>query len=388
MKILHITYSDTYGGANIAARRLCEALRSQGITSDMLVIEKKSKAKYIFKYYYLLDSFSHKIRPYIQEIIRKFFFNQYISINFLPSYLRNKKYLENYDIIHLHWINNEMFSLKDIFEISKNRNLVWTLHDMWPFQNLFHYEDLENKNKILKYLENNMSIKNKISKNIYYIAPSRWMKKKALKKNINTKKIVKIYNTLNIKLSKLENKDTYKKFKKINKYNILLFGSASPFEDTRKNFDEVVKNLETLKEKISNFKVVVFGKYKKNFYDKDIIQVGYLNFSELKYLYSISKVLLLTSKQDNLPNVILEAQSCGLPICSIGEGGHNEIIINNYNGYKLKNLNSVSELNKIKNCINDNKRLRYNSKNYAKKNFDNKIITKQHLKLYNKIINS
>lgn len=257
---------------------------------------------------------------------------------------------------------------------------------MWPFQNFYHYEEQGNNNVILKYLNKKINIKKKIFNNIHYIAPSNWIKNKALKQKINKNKITKIYNSFTIKTKGFENYKQIKNLSKIKKFNILLFGSASPFDDKRKNFDEVLKSIGILKEKILNLKVVVFGKYNKEFDNNDIFQVGYLNIYELKYLYSISKVLLLTSKQDNLPNVILEALSCGLPVCSIGEGGQNEIIVNNYNGYKLTDLKSKSNLNKIRECIQDNKRFSYNSKIYAKKNFDYRVIAREHLKLYNKII--
>ena len=44
------------------------------------------------------------------------------------------------DIIHLHWINNEFISIKQIKELSKKGYpLVWTMHDMWPYCGAEHY---------------------------------------------------------------------------------------------------------------------------------------------------------------------------------------------------------------------------------------------------------
>lgn len=44
------------------------------------------------------------------------------------------------DVIHLHWINQGMLSLKDIQRIlSSGKPVVWTLHDMWPFTGICHY---------------------------------------------------------------------------------------------------------------------------------------------------------------------------------------------------------------------------------------------------------
>ena len=46
MKILHITYSDNYGGANIAATRIHKALITNNMNSHLLVIDKKKFKKY------------------------------------------------------------------------------------------------------------------------------------------------------------------------------------------------------------------------------------------------------------------------------------------------------------------------------------------------------
>ena len=41
MKILHVGYSDTLGGASIAMMRLHSTLRNAGIVSKVLVAQKK-----------------------------------------------------------------------------------------------------------------------------------------------------------------------------------------------------------------------------------------------------------------------------------------------------------------------------------------------------------
>ena len=41
------------------------------------------------------------------------------------------------DIIHLHWNQNEMLSIKDLTKIKKP--IVWTLHDMWAFCGAEHF---------------------------------------------------------------------------------------------------------------------------------------------------------------------------------------------------------------------------------------------------------
>ena len=44
------------------------------------------------------------------------------------------------DVIHLHWINQGMLSLKNIEKIlASGKPVVWTMHDMWPCTGICHY---------------------------------------------------------------------------------------------------------------------------------------------------------------------------------------------------------------------------------------------------------
>lgn len=43
------------------------------------------------------------------------------------------------DVIHLHWVNQGMLSLKDVGRILETgKRVVWTMHDMWPFTGVCH----------------------------------------------------------------------------------------------------------------------------------------------------------------------------------------------------------------------------------------------------------
>ena len=43
------------------------------------------------------------------------------------------------DVIHLHWVNQGMLSLKDIGKIlGSGKRVVWTMHDIWPATAICH----------------------------------------------------------------------------------------------------------------------------------------------------------------------------------------------------------------------------------------------------------
>ena len=83
--------------------------------------------------------------------------------------------------------------------------------------------------------------------------------------------------------------------------------------------------------------------------------------------YNDVDVLLMTSKLEGLPMVILEAFSLGIPVIWTPVGGIPEIVINGYNGY-LVNDDSNNIGNKIS-LLNENMELLQNLSNNAYSTF-------------------
>ena len=76
--------------------------------------------------------------------------------------------LEN-NIINFHWIGNEMISINQISKI--NKNIIWTLHDMWPFTSVENYiDEREFLEKYVNKLEkNNFFCKYVYQKKLFYL---------------------------------------------------------------------------------------------------------------------------------------------------------------------------------------------------------------------------
>ena len=140
MKILHVNYSDSDGGAAIAVKRLHDILSEKKINSNLLVSEKKTYDKNVINIpknaekikNLLKDSFNRKLIKFT----KKENFGSH-SLNLIPSKLLTKINNFNADVVNLHWIGNETISIKDINKIKSK--IVWTLHDMWSFCGTEHY---------------------------------------------------------------------------------------------------------------------------------------------------------------------------------------------------------------------------------------------------------
>ena len=237
--------------------------------------------------------------------------------------------------------------------------------------------------KIYSFSKFNLNRKRNIKIN-NLVAPSQWLLDCAKKKLPSKRNFKKITYGLNLKNFKpLKNKNKNKNIK-------LLFIGFGKVEFERKGIDLLIKILDRIKEK--NIELTIIGEIDQKLFQKIRIDVKFIgkvsSDKKLNKIYNNNDILLFTSRQDNLPNVVMEAMSTGLPVIAFKIGGLKDLIKNNFNGYLCKpfNLNQYSK--RLNNLILDKKmrdKFSLNSINYSKKTFDFKNIGNQYLSYINKI---
>ena len=133
---------------------------------------------------------------------------------------------------------------------------------------------------------------------------------------------------------------------KIEDINFIMVGDGPQLEKAR----QIVEESEVLKGKVH--------------------LVGYS--SEVNLFLEMFDCFILTSKVEGLPNVIIEAQFCGVPVLTTDAGGAKECIIEGETGF-LSNSDSIEELSlNLKNMLSDRKFLKNakkKSKKFAKESF-------------------
>ena len=393
MKIIHISFSDNFGGANIAAVRLNNSLKKK-IDSRLIVYNKKKKDKNILKF--KDNSFlTHKGKNYISKLILLLFNKKNNnSLNIFSSNLVNIINQSDADIVHLHWINNELLSIKDISRI--NKKIVWTAHDMWPFCGSEHYSYDKKYFKIYKKRENNylnfdiskliwFQKKKYYSKKINFIAPSLWMKNKIEKSTLckdNPTYLVR--NPIDTSIWKFR-----KCSKKKNKI-ILAICAYDLFNDQRKGFIELINKLNNFNFNF-NLEIYAIGKQDK-LEIKSKIKIKYFGYikneNKISKIFNKCDALLMPSEADNFPNVGVEALASGLPIITLNNNGINEILLDGYNGLKIDSFNNKT-FEKIFKWLNELKSKKKNFKiaNSTKKIVSYKKISNEMIKIYKKILN-
>lgn len=410
MKIMTVNHSDKHGGAAIAAWRIHETLLLNGIESVFYTNLNFSGDKSIVTSKSIIKKSLVKVKPVLSSLLTtrlKTENNVLHSPSVIPSFNHLQINKSDVDIVHLHWINAEMFSVKDISLITKP--VVWTLHDMWAFCGAEHYtNDLRWK---FGYTEDNRPVyengfdlnkwtwQRKIKawrKPFNIVTPSNWLAKcvqeSALMKDwpitvipnsINTSSWIPIdkkhaKTILNIPLD----------------CKLILFGAMGGGKDPRKGIDLLLSSFQDLKHICSNIQLAVFGQDQPDIVKNYGLPINYLGHVHdeisLRVLYSAADVMVIPSRQDNLPNTGLEALSCGTPLVAFDTGGLSDLIVHKYNGWLAKPFDSSDLAKGIYWTIENEDRhliLCENSRSFSVDNFSQEVIFHKYKQLYETILN-
>ena len=143
MRVLIINTSERIGGAAIAANRLMDALKNNGIKAKMLVRDKQTEQISVVG----LKKSWWKVWQFIWERVIIWKANKFKKHNLFAVDIANTgtditslPEFKQADVIHLHWINQGLLSLNGIKQIlSSGKPVVWTMHDMWPCTSICHH---------------------------------------------------------------------------------------------------------------------------------------------------------------------------------------------------------------------------------------------------------
>lgn len=368
MKLAIISTSDKIGGAAIAAFRLFKALKKSAYPEDsikMIVAEKQLENEpdvFAINSNWLLKKIGYFKFAFEYIITNKCLRNLAVSANYSPALLgENIAYnftVRNADILNVHWINNSFLSLKNIKElVYLKKPIVWHLHDMWLFTGGCHYTgDCKNylsgcgNCPVLKYSgpsdlsKSHFNEKQKMFQkaNLTIVAPSQWLANLAAKSALLKHcKVVHIPNPIDVNYYCPSNKQQAKESLGLDpKKKYVLFGAMNT-NDERKGFTYLKEALNLLSKGNSalksNVEVLSFGKILKG----ENVELGFkLNelgsiseVSKIITLYNASELFVIPSLEDNLPNTVLEAMACGVPVVGFETGGIPEMVKHKETGY-------------------------------------------------------
>ena len=353
MKVLHVNAFDGGGGAARAAMRLHEGLRAHGVESLFATVRPSPGETGVFsplgKGRQLAALATRQVAMRIAAL-QKTPTNQVIhSLGLFPSGLARWINDSDVDVVNLHWICAEALSIREIARIKKP--IVWTMHDMWPFMGAEHYDDLDHPGRWRsQYSASNRPInyrgpdldrftwarKSRAwgDKVFHLVAPSHWLAACARESALmGGQSCDVIHNPLDTAaFAPIDRNEARGLLGLPLDRKLILFGALGATSDLRKGYDllvEAIREFERLDGK-SNAEVLVFGGPRAGELPGIRLKSHFLgSFSDelsLRVVYSAADVFVAPSRQDNLPNTVVEAAACGVPTVAFNIGGMSDII--------------------------------------------------------------
>jgi glycosyltransferase involved in cell wall biosynthesis len=112
---------------------------------------------------------------------------------------------------------------------------------------------------------------------------------------------------------------------------------------------------------------------------------------DIKFFYKNADIVVLPSYREGLPTSLMEACAIGRPIVTTNAIGCRDCVEEGLNGYKVP-IKSINELAKAIEKLILNPKLRkvmgIQSRRKAEAEFDQKVVIKEHLKIYNEMLKS
>ena len=401
MKVLIVNTSLDAGGAAVAARRLMEALVRNGAQARMLVrdlpqpLQKSGDecqshdsgswddgswvsvlpCRWMAKWHFLWERFVLFVRLGFR---REHLFD--IDAGISGTDITRLRVFREADVIHLHWVNQGMLSLRDLRKIIRSgKAVVWTMHDAWPSTAICHLtlgcRQFTSQCSQCKYLaspdpseggekcapasnlhpaltggERNAWLarvwrrKERLLRDsdITFVACSRWLEGEAkVSAMLRGQHIVCIPNPIDTSVFCPGDRQEARREEGLPIDRRLVLFVCQRLTNAYKGMDYLIEACRRLADEHPDMKdevsVVLLGSHADEVAAQlqfPAIALGYVSDEQrMVRLYRAADVFVLPSLSENLPNTIMEAMACGVPCLGFRVGGIPEEIDHQRTGY-------------------------------------------------------
>jgi glycosyltransferase involved in cell wall biosynthesis len=353
VNVVHVTASDSAGGASVAAYRLHYGLRAAGHNSAMLVMQKRRDDPDVRAYAppmqvtrrvrrrlrrMQIDRQLRRYRP-SPEVGYEFFTDDCSAFDGANLYAQ----IPPCDVINLHWIGG-MVDYGSFFPAVR-QPVVWTLHDMNAFTGGCHYSagcerfaaqcgacpqlnsDREADLSRAIWQRKQQAYAALPRERLHLVAPSQWLADQAQRSGLLPDVPVSVIpNGLDVdEFAPLDRGYARQALHIPASARVVLF-LADLVTSQRKGFDLLMAALERLAD-VEDLFLLSLGVGRPPDLAVPHLHLGPLHHTGLLSLvYSGADLFAIPSREDNLPNTVLEAFACGTPVVGFAVGGIPEMV--------------------------------------------------------------
>ncbi len=384
MRVSHFN-TFPYGGAATAAKRMHRQLLDVGVDSEFCFhrndkgVETDSTYKQINfdepKFGVLTGSVQRRLHKRRQKKIYQLH-NDHLALRppgvetFSMAELPNPTKLNwsniNSDVVHLHWVSFFADYPSFFSSIPTSVPLVWTLHDMNPFTGGCHYSNQCTQfrwgcgdcHQVVNSSLNDVSRSTFSTKqdslkhrDIHVVTPSQWLSDLAQQSKIwpteTNFEVIRLGFDLDQfhPIPKMEAREQLG----IDTDAVLIGFGAEDLKSERKGIRHLLNALRIIETQSeikteSKIECLLFGSGK--IVDTaglpKLHQLGYVDSPAMQALiYSAADIVIVPSREDNQPQVGLEAMACETPVIGFDAGGIPEYVRDGKTGFVAELGNEV-----------------------------------------------
>lgn len=347
MRVVHLcTHTGSRGGAARASYRLHRVLSERGIFSTVLAFssDTEDSSVHILGKSSVKQRFARKLGQKVESIVQAYARpgpqNVWTAGLVSPLAIDEHPEVLRADVVILYWVGGGFISLRRIGKLLRlGIPIVWRLSDMWPFTGGCHYslgcDRYRQRCGLCPQLESRFDVD--LSRLVWHykrsswdlasltvVCPSNWMAGCARESSLFSGADVRVIHTgVDTSMYRPRERGAARDLLGIPRDAKVVMAGADglTFSDGRKGGQHLFDTLVQVQRALPEVLLAAFG-------TRQIPQgirgvaLGAINDERLlAAAYCASDLFVSTSLEDNLPNTILEALACGLPVAAFGIEG-------------------------------------------------------------------
>lgn len=396
----------------MASNRLLRALNRNGVEAELLVRDKQTQNPRVIA---LPHQKAMKMK-FMAERLQIFCHNGFtrrglftVDNGGFGADITSLADFKRADVIHLHWINQGMLSLKDVQTILRSgKRVVWTMHDMWPFTGCCHHAakcdrwktgcgncPLLNKPGNHDLSWQTWHAKERIygKGRIAFVGCSNWLTDLARQSPLlKGCQVESIPNALDATLFSPGNRmEARRRLGLPEKGKLILFVAhkvTNPYKGInylREALEGLCTTYPVLKKDVGVVAVGQEADRLKGSFPTALHAVNYVDDpTVMADYYRAADVLAIPTLQDNLPNTVAEAMACGTPVVGFEIGGLPQMIDHGVNGRLAQYMNAESFATNLFTILTDShpEKLAEAARRKAVQDYSEQAVAERYLQIY------
>jgi glycosyltransferase involved in cell wall biosynthesis len=384
MKILCVGTNEN-GGAGLAMRRLADSLRSAGARVDILALERGHERDPYFGEAMPGLQVSKRVHSHIRRSVRQSrtaVTNTIFTLDWPAWDIASHPAVVHADIINLHWVTGFLNPTLIRRLVDTGKPIVWTLHDQRAFTGGCHYtagceafasecDGCPQLAKPFRHIASRLlrEAREQLHEaKLTFVTPSRWLgeelRRSALfNASLHGHHVIPYGIDLDRFSPQRRKRELRDRFSLPADGLGIVFGSVS-LKESRKGFASARLALKSLAARLQAAGhagaqpfLITFGRGKPKFAGISSYHLGPQNEEGVISVLNAGDVFFTMTREDNLPNTVMEAIACGVPVIGTRVGGVPDMIVHGQQGWLVErdDWNAASEV--LVDLVNDTHQL-------------------------------